>query len=66
MAFDEGVNKEIPGPGQYNIAKDIIKPKISAYANESNVIIKVNSTGTPEFKSITKRFDSPSKEVEQV
>lgn len=52
----EGEKEEIPGPGQYNVSKEIVPPRITAYTNTYNVIIKVNSNGTPQFKSVTHRF----------
>lgn len=60
------------GPGQYNIALPIVKPKFEAIRKNNNtLIIKVNEKLSPVFQSIEPRFkdaktsreEEPSNEV---
>jgi hypothetical protein len=43
----QGTQQILPGPGHYEISKEIIKPKISAYVHNDSIVIKINSTGSP-------------------
>lgn len=47
------------GPGQYNIAFPLVKPKFEAIRKNNNtIIIKVNEKLSPVFQSLEPRFKS--------
>lgn len=52
----EQAEKERPGPGDYEISQPIIEPNIKSVSNSHSIILKINSTGTAQFKSNNARF----------
>jgi hypothetical protein len=57
IAFEGNIDRKMPGPGQYNISKELVKPNVEAIVCENNVVFKVNSLGSPVFQSESKRFN---------
>lgn len=47
----------MPGPGDYDAAKPFIEPNIKTVSNSQSIIVKINSTGTSPFKSMSNRFE---------
>jgi hypothetical protein len=69
--FKSKIARELPnesrrcsiGPGQYNIALPIVRPKFEAIRKNNNtLIIKVNEKLSPVFQSIEPRFKGPKAE----
>ena len=52
----EPKEKNKPGPGDYEISQPIIEPNIKSVSNSHSIILKINSTGTAQFKSHQDRF----------
>jgi len=46
----------MPGPGDYEVSRPIIEPNIKSVSNSHSIILKINSTGTSQFKSTNARF----------
>ncbi len=44
-------NHLVPGPGSYEIKRNIGDPTITTYTNKSSIVIRVNSEGTAPFIS---------------
>lgn len=47
---EEGKNLN-PGPGQYDVSKQLGQPNVSSYLCQNNVVFKINSFGSPSFQS---------------
>ena len=52
-----------PGVGNYDISKPFVQPNIKTVSNSQSIIVKINSTGTSQFKSVIDRFDVKEQEV---
>lgn len=46
----------VPGPGTYELRRNIGQPTITTYANKSSIVIRVNSEGSAAFTSQLPRF----------
>ena len=55
-SFLDANDKQKPGPGNYEISKPFIEPNIKTVSNSQSIIVKINSTGTAQFKSVVDRF----------
>lgn len=55
--------KERPGPGDYDVSQPIIEPNIKSVSNNHSIILKINSTGTAQFKSTNTRFKAEQSQV---
>ena len=49
-------DKDRPGPGEYDVSQPIVEPNIKSVSNSHSIILKINSTGTAQFKSNNARF----------
>ncbi len=54
--FEPGT-KDKPGVGDYEVSKPIIEPNIKSVSKSHSIILKINSTGTSQFKSNKSRFN---------
>jgi hypothetical protein len=50
-------NRQVqPGPGNYEVTQPFIEPNVKTVSNAQSIIVKINSTGTAQFKSTVERF----------